>query len=97
LRSCVALLSNFLLVGFRVRCHSLRSLFSASFFYEYRASIGRWGVGCLRGSIPSSPLYYVIEVLNCVLNLGVSFEWNMESKVRRDEVAEIVPVGFTVA
>jgi hypothetical protein len=61
-------------------------------FDEDRASIGRWW-----GSIPSSPLYYVIEALNCVLNLGVSFEWNVESKVRRDEVAEIVPVGFTVA
>jgi hypothetical protein len=58
-------------------------------FDEDRASIGGWGVG--------STLYYVIEVLNCVLNLGVSFEWNMESKVCRDEVAEIVPVGFTVA
>jgi hypothetical protein len=66
-------------------------------FDKDRASVGRWDAGSLRGNIPSSSLYYVIEVFNCVLNLGVSFEWNMESEVRRDEVAEIVPVGFTVA
>jgi hypothetical protein len=66
-------------------------------FDEDWAVIGRWGVGSFRGSIPSCPLCYVIEVLNCVLNFGVSFEWNVESKVCRDEEAEIAPVGFTLA
>jgi hypothetical protein len=42
-------------------------------------------------------LYSVVEVFNCVFNVGVSLEWNMESEVRGDEVAEIVPVGFAVA
>jgi hypothetical protein len=42
-------------------------------------------------------LYYVIEVLNCVFNLGLCFDWHMEIEGRSDEVAKIVSVGFTIA
>jgi hypothetical protein len=65
-------------------------------FDEDGAGIERWGVGSLRGSIPSNPLYCAVEVFNCVFNVGVILEWNKESKVRGDEVAEIAPVGFAV-
>jgi hypothetical protein len=46
--------------------------------------------------IPSC-FHDVSEALNRVFNLGVCFEWHMESEIRREEVAEIVPVGLSIA
>jgi hypothetical protein len=71
--------------------------FSELLFDEDWAVIGRCGAGSLRGSSPSGPLYSVSEVLNRVFNLGFCFEWHMESEVRSDEVAKIVPVGLSIA
>jgi hypothetical protein len=73
------------------------SFFCELLFDEDWAVIGRCGVGILRGNSPSGPLYYVSEVLNRVFNLGFCFEWHKESEVRSDEVAKIVPVGFSIA
>jgi hypothetical protein len=73
------------------------SFFCELLFNEDWAVIGRWGVGILRSSSPSGPLYYVSGILNRVFNLGFCFEWHMESEVRSDELAKIVPVGFTIA
>jgi hypothetical protein len=73
------------------------SFFSELLFDEDWAVIGLWGVGILRGSSPSGPLYYVSEVLNRIFNLGFCFEWHMESDAGRDEVAKIVPVGLSIA
>jgi hypothetical protein len=72
------------------------SFFSELLFDEDWAVIGRWGVGILRNSSPSGPLYDVSEVLNRVFNLGVCFEWHMESGVRREVAAKIVPVALSI-
>jgi hypothetical protein len=73
------------------------SFFSELLFNEYGAVRGRWGVGVLRGSSPTGPLYDVSEVLNRIFNLGVCFEWHVESEIHREEAAKIVPVGLSIA
>jgi hypothetical protein len=75
----------------------LSGVFFFLLVFYYWASIGRVGVGRLQGRIPSCPLYYVIEVLNCHFNFGFQFEWHMESEGRSDWVAIIVPGRFIVA
>jgi hypothetical protein len=45
------------------------SLFCYFSFDEDGTGRERWGVGILRGGIPSSPLYCVVEVFNCFFNL----------------------------
>jgi hypothetical protein len=73
------------------------SFFSELLFDEDWVVIGRCGAGSLQGSSPSGPWYYVSKVLNRVFNLGFCFEWHMESEVRSDEVAKVVPVSFSIA
>jgi hypothetical protein len=73
------------------------SFLSELLFDEDWVVTRRCGAGSLRGSSPSGPLYYVSEVFNCIFNLGFCFEWHMESEVRIDKVAKVVPVSFSIS
>jgi hypothetical protein len=77
-RSClssrVAVFSRRLLSGVRKRCQFLSPFVKEFLFDQDRAIIGLEDFSVLWGCGPTSPLNYVLQVLDCRFNVGVGFK-----------------------